>query len=136
MAWVINITKHTTTTACGILRSEEAPAGRMEPAGVRRAQAAGANAGSERDANATLRGAGAALVGHHHALDRAEHGHVAAGAVVEADAGDGADGAAAARRHERQVLAEQHGVDASVADALECDHAAVDIGLELAAGEA
>jgi hypothetical protein len=24
MAWVIDITKHTTTTACGILRSEDA----------------------------------------------------------------------------------------------------------------
>jgi hypothetical protein len=31
MAWVIDITKHTTTSACGILRSDEAPAGRMEP---------------------------------------------------------------------------------------------------------
>lgn len=33
---MINIPKHTTTAACGILRSEEAPAGRMgaRPAGV------------------------------------------------------------------------------------------------------
>ncbi len=30
---MINITKHTTTRACDILRSEEAPAGRMGPAG-------------------------------------------------------------------------------------------------------
>ena len=56
---------------------------------MRRVQAAGANAGSERDANAAPRGASAPLVGHHHALDRAEHGHVAAGTVVEAEAGDG-----------------------------------------------
>ena len=107
--------------------------GTWSPAGVRRAQAAGANAGSERDSNATLRRPGAALVGHHHALDRAEHGHVPSRAIVEAESGDGTDRATAAGRDKGQVLAEQHCVHGRVTGALKRDDAAMDVGLQLAA---
>jgi len=43
MAWQINITKHSTTSACGILRSDEAPAGRMEPGRNVRVESRGAS---------------------------------------------------------------------------------------------
>ena len=110
-------------------------AGRADggPAGGCRIRAARADAGSERDAKAPFRGAGAALVGHHHALDRAEHGHVPSRAIVEAESGDGTDRAAAARRDEGQVLAEQHCVHGRVTGALKRDDAAMDVGLQLAA---
>jgi hypothetical protein len=60
---------------------------------------------SERGADAALGGDDAALVGHHRALDRAEHRDLLVGMVVEAGADHGADGAALARRHEGEVLA-------------------------------
>ena len=53
---------------------------------------------SKRDADAALGGGGAALVGHRHALDRAEQRDVQAGVIVEARAEHRADGAGLARR--------------------------------------
>src|SRR5947209_4155155 len=92
---------------------------------------------SERDAEAALGAGGAALVGHRHALERAEQRDVLAGVIVDARAEHRADGAAAARRREGEVLPEQHRPDRGVTDTLQRDDAAMHVRLErLLAAEA
>src|SRR6266568_8320476 len=85
---------------------------------------------SERAADAAFGGDGAALVRHHGAFDRAEQCDVPAGLVVEAGAGHRAGGVALARRREGEVLPDQDRVDGAVADPLQRDHAAMQVGLQ------
>ena len=119
-----------------ILRSEDGPVrtDRARPAGI--VQGPGTAADSERDAQASSCSSGAALVGHHHALHGPEHGQVSAGDIIEAETCDRTDRAAAARRDERQGLADQHRVDGGVSHALERDRAAMDVCLQFAIVEA
>src|SRR5262245_18339173 len=88
----------------------------------------GAKRRSEPDTHAALGGCGAALVGHHRALEGAEHRHALVDRDVEAGTGDRADRAVLARRREAEALPDQNAVDAGITNALQRDHAAMQVG--------
>src|SRR5262249_18203591 len=90
-------------------------------------------AASERAAQASPGGDGGAVVAHPAAFDRAEHAQAIEGGEVDGAAdqpANAAGGAGLARRHEGEVLSEQHRGDRGVADPLEPDRTDMHAGLQ------
>src|SRR5262249_55220288 len=83
---------------------------------------------SEPDAQAGFGGGGSALVGHHGALEGAEHRCALADRDVEAATGHRPDRAGLARRRKCKALPDQHAIDVGVAEPLQRNHAAMQAG--------
>src|SRR5262249_51969467 len=91
-------------------------------------EARGTERRSEPDTHAGFGGCGAALVGHHRALEGAEHGYASVDRDVEAGTSHRSDRAVLARRREPEGLPGQHAVDVRVTEPLQRDHAAMHAG--------